>query len=62
MFKSWVRKVERTRKINAYIERVVRCSVFGYKAHRKRTFLNMLTAHDVLTAHLMHSLMFFSYI
>ena len=32
--------------------------MFGYKARGKRTFPNMSTTHDVLTTHLMRSLMF----
>ena len=31
VFKSWVRKIEMIGRINAYIERVVRCSAFGTK-------------------------------
>ena len=62
MFFSWVQKVEMTRRINAYIERAVRCSEFGYKARGKHTFPNMSMAHDVLTAHLMRPLMFCPYI
>ena len=62
MFKSWVRKVERTERINVYIERAVRCSAFGYKEHGERTFPNMFATHDVLTTHLMHSLMLCPYI
>ena len=62
MFKSWVRKVERSRRINAYIECSIRCSAFGYKARGKHTFPNMYVVHDVLTAHLMSPLMFCPYI
>ena len=62
VFKSWVRKVERTRRANAYIERAIRCSAFRYKARGKRTFTNMSATHDVLTAYLMRPLMFFPYI
>ena len=58
MFKSWVRKVERTGKINPYIELIVRCSAFEYKALGKGMFPNLSVAHDVLTAHLMRPLMF----
>ena len=62
MFKSWMRKVERTGRINVYIERIIRCSVFGYKACGKLMFPNMFAVHDVLTAHLMRLLMFCPYI
>ena len=55
-------KVERTGKINAYIEHAVRCRVLGYKARGKQMFPNMSTVHDVLTAHLMCPLMFCPYI
>ena len=62
MFKSWVQKVERTGRINAYIERTVRCSAFGYKACGEHTFPNMFAKHDVLTTHLIRPLMFCPYI
>ena len=62
MFKSWVQKVERIGRINECIERVVRCSAFGYKTLGKRTFPNMSAMHDVLTAHLMCPLLFCPYI
>ena len=62
MFKSWVRKVEKNGRINAYIERVVSCSAFGYKARGKGKFHSMFTVHNVLTTHLMHPLMFCPYI
>ena len=62
MFKSWVRKVERTERINVYIECAIWCSAFEYKAHGKRMFPNMSTAHDVLTGHLIRLLMFCPYI
>ena len=45
-----------------YIENAVRCSAFGYKARGKRMFPNMSVTYDVLTAHLMRSLMFCPYI
>ena len=53
MFKSWVQKVERTRRINAYVERAIRCSAFRYKACGEHTFPNVFAVHDVLTTHLM---------
>ena len=62
MFKSWVRKVETIGRINAYIEHAVRCSAFGYKARGKGTFPSISAAHNVLTTHLMHLLMFCLYI
>ena len=45
-----------------YIERSVRCSVFGYKASGKCTLPNMFAEHDVLTVHLMRPFMFYPYI
>ena len=38
VFKSWVRKIERTGRINAYIERIIRCSAFGTKRVEKACF------------------------
>ena len=60
--KPSVWKVERTRRINVFIERAVRWSVFGYKVGGQRMFPNMSAAHDVLTTHLMHPLMSYPYI
>ena len=46
-----MQKVERTRRINAYIECVIRCSVFKYKVREKRTFPNMCECFPLLRTH-----------